>query len=208
MPVRESLLIDTDVRYSLVIGSVLEKCEVERAAVLGTVARNERFERGVFVAGKRVPGEVITVEVEVSREVVRSGSVEIDLDPADPDLVAVVADVRAAGLIAEITGLRPELRGFHALFAFSGELPARTRKRMVNNLDVFRECCPCALLEVGNVELRFLGGGQVFDERSRLSYTDVLAVRDGEPIASAWRPASRSVISELGGQVRDRGGNR
>ncbi|WP_457614102.1 hypothetical protein [Methanopyrus sp.] len=198
MPVRESLLMDTDVRYSLVIGSVLEKCEVERAAVLGTVAWNERFERGIFVAGKRVSGELITVEVEVSEEIVRSGSVEVELDPANPDLVAVVADVRAVGLISEIIGLQPEHRGFHTLFAFSGELPARTRKRVVNNLDVFRECCPCALLKVGDVELRFLGGRQVFDEKSRLSYTDVLAVRDGEPIASAWRPASRSVISELG----------
>ena len=85
MPVRESLLIDTDVRRSLVLGSVLERCEVEGAAVLGTVARDERFERGVFVAGKRVPGEVITVEVEVSREVVRSGSVEVDLGSAGQD---------------------------------------------------------------------------------------------------------------------------
>ncbi|WP_456483088.1 hypothetical protein [Methanopyrus kandleri] len=198
MPVRESLLIDTDVRRSLVLGSVLERCEVERAAVLGTVAQGKRFEHGVFVAGKRVPGEVITVEVEVSREVVRSGSMEVDLDPADPDLVAVVADVRAAGLIADLTGLRPERRGFHALFAFSGELSARVRKRVVSNLDVLRECCPCALLEIGDVKLRFLGGRQVFDERSRLSYTDVLVVRDGKPIASAWRPASRSVISKLG----------
>ncbi|WP_456482516.1 hypothetical protein [Methanopyrus sp.] len=198
MPVRESLLIDTDVRRSLVLGSVLERCELERAAVLSTVARDERFEHGVFVAGKRVPGEVVTVEVEVSRESVRSGSVEVDLDPAGPDLVAVVADVGSAGLIADLTGLRPEHRGFHALFAFSGELPARVRKRVVNNLDVFRECCPCALLEIGDVELKFLGGRQVFDERSELSYTDVLAVRDGRPIASAWRPASGSVISELG----------
>ncbi|MEO2241189.1 MAG: hypothetical protein ABGY09_03875 [Euryarchaeota archaeon] len=198
MPVRDSVLIDTEVEEGLVLGSVLEGCKVRRAAVVGTVARGERFRETVVVGGREVGGRVVTVPVRAGAWGAASGEEEARVPEGDGDVLAIVADAGAMGLLRDLLRLEPRRVGLHALFTFSGPLPGRLRRRIVGNLDVFRECCPCAYLRLGDTVLAFRGGRQVFGEPEEVRYRDVLVVRDGRPTLSAWRPAARSVISELG----------
>jgi len=199
VPVRDSVLIDTEVEEGLVIGSVLEGCEVRRAAVVGTVAHGERFEGTVVVGGRPTDGEVTVVPVRAGEWGAASGEDEVSVPDSDgEDVLAIVADVSAMGLLRDLLKIEPRRVGHHALFTFSGSLPARLRRRLVGNLDLFRECCPCAYLRVSGTVIAFRGGKQVFDEPGEVEYRDVLVVRDGRPVLSAWKAATKSVISELG----------
>ncbi|NPB01304.1 MAG: hypothetical protein GXO28_00145 [Methanopyri archaeon] len=198
--VEGSTLRNCEVRDSVVVGSVLEGCHVEEALVIGTVAREERFERGAFVHGEAVEDVgTVRVPVEAGPDGASSGTVRVQPKDGGRITVCAVVDVRAVGLLEDLTGERVADAGHHGLLAFSAS-GGRLARRLITNLDVFRECCPCAYLRVGRYELAFVEGEMVTEPDGPVSSDDILWVNGrGEVVASRWSPAGCSVLKLLSG---------
>ncbi len=198
--VETSTLRDCEVDRSVVVASTLERCEVSRSLVVGTVASGDTFEDGVFVGGVRVEGfRVVDVPVEAGPDGVSSGAVRVEVRGEGRVTVCAVVDVRAAGLLEDLTGEDTADAGHHRLMAFSSS-GGRLARRVVTNLDVFRECCPCAYIRVGGFEVAFVEGEMVPNPEGDVSTVDTLWVdRRGEVVASRWLPAGRSVLKLLSG---------
>ncbi len=195
-----STLRNCEVRDSVVVGSVLEGCRVREALIVGTVARGESFERGAFVHGEKVEGVgIVRVPVEAGPDGASAGTVRVNPSGDGRITVCAVVDVRAVGMLEDLTGERVADAGHHGLLAFSTS-GGRLARRLITNLDVFRECCPCAYLRVGRYELAFVEGEMVTEPDGPVSSDDILWVNGrGEVVASRWLPASCSVLKLLSG---------